>query len=385
LTITLLHCPNPRQEHTMTVLREAIKLCGERLDRYRRPGRRIGEQNTKAMLIEPVLHALGWDLFDPDEVNREYRRRSTDNPVDYALLLLRTPRLFVEAKGLGENLDDPRWANQTISYAAVAGVEWIALTNGAQWRIYNAHAPVPVEDKLFRTVNVADEPDKAEEILDLLSKENMRENRIQELWQGYFVDRQVHAVLTELFSGTEPPADLVGLVAKRTERLGGDDVRASLIRARATFDFPLPTQAQLIPVTPRPPSPAVAPPSPAAVEPPAAKGRARVAKPRVSTVERALKVRDLLASGRLLPGPLHAKYDGQTWEAVLMTDGQVLLGHAVYPSLSTAGSAVKTAARGAGLPKSVLATDGWDFWSARDAVQGDVAQLKVIRRRLAQQ
>ncbi|MET0236812.1 MAG: hypothetical protein ABW224_19340 [Kibdelosporangium sp.] len=48
---------------------------------------------------------------------------------------MRTPRLFIEAKGLGENLDDPRWANQTISYAAVAGVEWVALTDGAEWRI----------------------------------------------------------------------------------------------------------------------------------------------------------------------------------------------------------------------------------------------------------
>ena len=36
----------------------------------------------------------------PEEVDREYRRRSADNPVDYALLLLRTPQLFVEAKGI---------------------------------------------------------------------------------------------------------------------------------------------------------------------------------------------------------------------------------------------------------------------------------------------
>ena len=154
----------------MNDLRETIKRCSERLDRHRRPNQRVGEQNTKVMLVEPVLQALGWDLFNPEEVNREYRRRGTDNPVDYALLLLRTPRLFVEAKGLGENIDDPRWANQTISYAAVAGVEWVALTDGAQWRIYNAHAPVPIEDKLFRKVDVAQDPDGASELLQLLSK-----------------------------------------------------------------------------------------------------------------------------------------------------------------------------------------------------------------------
>ena len=129
----------------MNALQDALTECHLRLARHRKNGSRVGEQDTKAMLVEPVLAALGWDLYDPDEVNREYRRRSTDNPVDYALLLMRTPRLFVEAKGLGENINDPRWANQVISYAAVAGVEWVALTDGAEWRIYNAHAPVPVE------------------------------------------------------------------------------------------------------------------------------------------------------------------------------------------------------------------------------------------------
>ena len=75
---------------------------------------------------------------------------------------MRTPRLFVEAKGLGENIEDPRWANQIISYAAVAGVEWVALTDGAEWHIYNAHAPVPVEQKLFRTVRLdSDGPEVA--------------------------------------------------------------------------------------------------------------------------------------------------------------------------------------------------------------------------------
>jgi predicted type IV restriction endonuclease len=114
-------------------LLDTLKQCVERLDRYRRPSQRVGESNTKAGLIEPIIAALGWDVLDPDEVHREYRRRPADNPVDYALLLSRTPRLFIEAKGLGENMSDPKWANQTISYAAVAGVEWVALTapNGA--------------------------------------------------------------------------------------------------------------------------------------------------------------------------------------------------------------------------------------------------------------
>lgn len=69
----------------------------------------------------------------------------------------------------------PRWANQIISYAAVGGVEWVALTDGAEWHIYNAHAPVPVEQKLFRKVKVDSSGPEVLETLLLLSTENMRE------------------------------------------------------------------------------------------------------------------------------------------------------------------------------------------------------------------
>jgi hypothetical protein len=86
----------------------------------------IGEQNTKQALIVPVLRSLGWDMEDLDEVRVEYKPRGARNPVDYALLLMRTPRLFVEAKGLGENLHDPKWANQR-------DVIWTVTGSGDGW------------------------------------------------------------------------------------------------------------------------------------------------------------------------------------------------------------------------------------------------------------
>ena len=106
-----------------------------RIEQYR--GRRLDEQNTKATLIAPVLRALGWNTEDVDEVHLEYRTRSSHNPVDYALLLTRQPRLFIEAKALGEDLKDGKWALQIISYAAAAGVPWVVLTDGDSWHIYN--------------------------------------------------------------------------------------------------------------------------------------------------------------------------------------------------------------------------------------------------------
>jgi hypothetical protein len=378
--------PAPRRaaqdrEESVQDLLDTLKQCVERLDRYRRPSQRVGESNTKAGLIEPIIAALGWDVLDPDEVHREYRRRPADNPVDYALLLSRTPRLFIEAKGLGENINDPKWANQTISYAAVAGVEWVALTDGAEWRVYNAHAPVPVEHKLFRAVRVAEDLDAAFELLALLSKDNMRDNRIQELWRGFFVDRQVYAALDGLFNAGEPARDLVALVAKRVPGLPRADIRASLIRARATFDFPTPSlpMTPVTPTTSAAPSPPVPPP-----EPTGTRQRPRTRYIPVSGTERRLTLHDVIQSGRLPTGShLKTDYMGQHHTAELLADGQIRFQDETYGSLSSAGVAVKQAVRGPDIPESIRATDGWSFWRAADAKAGDTVTLKVIRQRVA--
>lgn len=365
----------------MQDLLDTLKQCVERIDRYRRLGQRVGESNTKAGLIEPVIAALGWDVLDPDEVHREYRRRPADNPVDYALLLSRTPRLFIEAKGLGENINEPKWANQTISYAAVAGVEWVALTDGADWRVYNAHAPVPVEQKLFRAVHVAEDCDAAFELLALLSKDNMRYNRIQELWRGFFVDRQVHAALDELFNAGEPARDLVALVARRVPDLPRADVRASLVRVRVSFDFPTPS----LPMTPVPPRASSTPLSPVALpEPAGTDQRPRKHQTPVSGAERRLTLQDVISSGRLQVGcRIEADYMGEHHAAELLAGGQIRFRGETYGSLSSAGAAVKQAVRGTDIPESVRATDGWGFWRATDARTGNTATLKVIRQRVA--
>jgi hypothetical protein len=87
-------------------LHSTIADVHDRIDQHH--GKGIGEQNTKAVLINPVLRALGWDLEDLDEVELEFRRKAMDNPVDYALMIQRTPRLFIEAKSLDGNLNDPK-------------------------------------------------------------------------------------------------------------------------------------------------------------------------------------------------------------------------------------------------------------------------------------
>lgn len=216
---------------SISSLRDTVEQVRKRIQQHRG----LDEQNTKGSLIDPVFRALGWDMEDPDEVRREYKQQSSDSPADYALFVAGEPRLFVEAKKLGSNLDDRRWARQVIGYAATAGVEWVVLTDGNEYRIYNSHATVPVEQKLLRLVRLTDENDQDLAVLELLSKAKVRERYIDSVWEAHHVDQQVLSALEGLFT-PEPDPSLVRLLGKRLKGLTKGQIIGGLKRIRASFE-----------------------------------------------------------------------------------------------------------------------------------------------------
>lgn len=253
-------------------LLDALTRVRKRIEQVKVRRESIGEENTKSTLIDPILAALGWDLQELEEVCREYRRKPQDNPVDYALFMLRSPCLFVEAKALDKELHDRKWASQIISYAAVVGVEWCVLTNGDEYRIYNSHATVDIEEKLFRTIRVSD---KAQEkctldTLDLLSKDKMGEKLINTLWKAHFVDHRVKAALVDILSNDD--GALTRLVRQKIPGLSRPEIRDSLKRAHFQVDFPVMAISE-------PTNPGVP-----------AKGDTRIKKPQVLTKGDTLKL-----------------------------------------------------------------------------------------------
>src|SRR3989304_6386978 len=167
---------------------EVIKKLRDRIIKL--SNKNIGEQNTKSTLIDPLLTSLGWDVEELEEVSREYKRKPQDNPVDYALFMFRSPCLFIEAKSLGKIMNDRKWISQTLGYATVVGVEWCVLTNGDEYRIYNSHATVDVEEKLFRVVSLTDvqTTDYTVDTLILLTKDKMSEKLLDVYWKSHFID-----------------------------------------------------------------------------------------------------------------------------------------------------------------------------------------------------
>lgn len=60
---------------TVSDLIKTVETIRKRIHQIRDRHEAIGEQNTKATLVEPLLMALGWDLQEIDEVRREHRRK----------------------------------------------------------------------------------------------------------------------------------------------------------------------------------------------------------------------------------------------------------------------------------------------------------------------
>lgn len=364
-----------------TDLGTVLATVRERIGRHRRAG--IGEQDTKAALIVPVLRSLGWDVEDLEEVKLEYRRRSSDNPVDYALFLLRTPRLFIEAKALGARLDDGKWAGQVLNYATMAGVEWVALTDGDEWRVYNSHATVPVEQKLFRSVRVGDPASPAEQTLRLLAKAQMADHLIDALWKSDFVDRQIRDALGRLF-GTEPDPSLVRLLRARVPALTPSEVRTSLGRLRMTLDFPVVASTAA--------EPAELPGKPRATRP-AAEARTVMTKPVTpeppaagqtadGTPWRHVTLTQLIEAGLVrVPVALEHRYKGRGLAARIEAADRVTFDGHAYESLSLAGGVARKSVVGSPPGRDYPQTNGWTFWQYQRA-DGSLGYIDELRREL---
>lgn len=348
----------------MDSLAKTLEEVRARIAKYR--GRKVNEENTKATLIDPVLRALGWNVEDLEVVQHEFKIKRADKPVDYALLVGRTPRLFVEAKALGNELTDWKWAKQIMGYASVAGVPWVVLTNGNEYKIYNAYATVPVEKKLFRAFDLSSMDSTALETLSLLSREELEGKRIEGLWQAHFVDQQVRTVIEELFGTGDPDTSLVSLVKKRAKGLSPKEVKASLTRVRVDLDFPF---------------------QPAVIKPPIKRKTKETTAQHQIKDSRGTEVSLLsIIESKLIRAPLvlQKTYKGRRFSATVEVDGRVTFQGVKYDSLSAAGGMARGTVVDTPPGKKYPATNGWTFWQFTDH-DGQVKEIDYLRQQYLQE
>ncbi len=204
----------------MDKLIQAILAIQQKLPTLRRQG--LKETPTRTIIIDVLLEALGWDVRDPDEVELEYPTVDGKS-VDYALKLNSNPVMLVEAKALGDPLDDVKAVTQVVGYAANNGIVWCILTNGVLWRVYRSVEKCPAPEKLMFEVNIAADGPGAMSVEQLarqlwrFSREEMARGTLDALGEQIFTDGKVRKALEGLM--LNPPNKLLKLVRDTT----GDD------------------------------------------------------------------------------------------------------------------------------------------------------------------
>ena len=116
------------------------------------------ETRTRQALIDPLLQALGWDIWDPDVVQIEYKlREERSERADYGLMWDNKPIAVVEAKHLGKSLRDKE-TQQANTYANENGIPYIIVTDGDRWEMYEVFKPVALEERLLMEFQLSKQP-----------------------------------------------------------------------------------------------------------------------------------------------------------------------------------------------------------------------------------
>ncbi len=110
---------------------EAVKASGK-IAKY-------SEEETKKDFVIPLFEALGWDVYDRNEVTAE--EQISGNRVDYGFYLNGRIKFYLETKKLSVDLHREDYAEQAIRYSWNKGVTWAVLTDFESLIIFNALSP----------------------------------------------------------------------------------------------------------------------------------------------------------------------------------------------------------------------------------------------------
>jgi hypothetical protein len=124
--------PIAELKKTLIQIREAARVYGDALQ--------SNEAATRAVLIDPILKALGWDTGNPFMV--EVESRSSQSRFDYALQdMNRETQIIVEAKSARTDLTQRETFMSLVKYAFESELENVFLTDGINWHHFTQFKP----------------------------------------------------------------------------------------------------------------------------------------------------------------------------------------------------------------------------------------------------
>lgn len=111
--------------------------------------RDVNESDTSMIVSDMLAEVFGFDKYT--EVTRELCIRGTY--CDLAVRIDGKLQFLIEVKAIGTELKDQH-VKQAVDYAANQGVEWVALTNGIEWRVFRVSFGKPIDKDLVLNISL---------------------------------------------------------------------------------------------------------------------------------------------------------------------------------------------------------------------------------------
>jgi hypothetical protein len=164
-----------------------IKRVAEQILSRKTAAQGKGESATKITMVMPMIEAMGYDIYDLEEVCPEYeadfatKKTGQKEKVDIAVFRDKKPVIYIEVKSVDTSLDKhegqlARYFNSTTS------VSLAILTNGVEWRLYTDTVET---NKLDKEPFYVCQLNELEQGLDVLARFNKTADLNNEAVRGY--------------------------------------------------------------------------------------------------------------------------------------------------------------------------------------------------------
>ncbi len=174
------------------------------------------EEATKNALVMPFIVALGYNVFDPQEVVPEFTAdvgTKRGEKVDYAIMSSGQPVLLFECKAIDKDLDRET-PTQLYRYFSVTSAKFAVLTNGEVYKFFSdLEAPNRMDERPFLEVNLQRLENDAIDQLKKFAKDAFDEEQIRATATDLKYAGNIKRLLSEEWAN--PSEEFVRLFAKR--------------------------------------------------------------------------------------------------------------------------------------------------------------------------
>lgn len=140
--------------------------------------RDINEADTVQIVVDMLADIFGYDKFE--DITSEYAIRNTY--CDLAVKIDNDVKYLIEVKSISTDLKDSH-LQQAVNYGANEGIQWVILTNGYIWQVYNIRLKKSIHHDKILELNfdeLSGRKKEDQEKLFLLAKEGLSRDVISD-------------------------------------------------------------------------------------------------------------------------------------------------------------------------------------------------------------